>query len=288
VSVPAGKVPIIESMQAAWRGALKAAPAIVPAALVGALVATGLNYLSMRTGLGGNLIGQMGLSVLSGAGVALFFAAAVLASSGKDARLGPGVLALASKLFAAMAVIGFFLLIVMVVGALPGLIMVGMIFAPYQNELAAAQNDPTAGMALFRQVFAEQGVSLLLIGLLYGLIWLAITSRLYLAAPASVLENRVASFETWRWTQGNLVRISAARLVTLAPPLIIAGFVQAIVSSLLGVNTGDPAAVLASVQANAAPFIVASFVSTAASFIVYGACEAALSAYLYRGLKPPA
>lgn len=287
MSVPPGKVPIIESVQAAWRGALKAAPTIAPAALVGALVLTAINYLSMRAGLAGNLLGQMGLSALSGIGVALFFAPAILAALGEDARLGPSTLARGMKLYGAMVVIGFFLMIVVVVGALPGLIMVGLVFAPYQAELAAAQNDPAAAMVLFQKVFAERGAPLLLIGLIYALIWLALTSRLYLTAPASVAENRVASFETWRWTQGNLLRISGARLLALTPPLLVAALVQAIVTSLFGLNTADPAAVLASVQANPAPFLAASFISTTVSFLVYGACEAALSAYLYRGLKPP-
>ena len=288
MNVPAGKVPIIESVQAAWRGALKTAPMVAPAALVGALVMTAINFLSMRAGLSGNLIGQMAFSALSGLGVALFFAPAILANLGEDARLSPATLTRGFKLYAAMAIIGFFLVIVVVVGALPGLVMIGMVFAPYQAELAAAQGDPAAAMALFQKVFAEQTGPLLLIGLIYALIWIALTSRLYLTAPASVAEDRVASFETWRWTQGNLLRISAARLLTLTPAALVAALVQALVTSLFGLNTGDPGAVMAAVTANPAAFVGASFITTAASFIVYGACEAALSAYLYRGLKPPA
>lgn len=287
MSVPSGKVPIFESVQAAWRGAVKAAPALAPAALLGAVVVTAFNYLSMQAGLSGNLIGQMAFSALSGLGVALFFAPAILAALGDDAHLSPATLTRGGKLFAAMAVLGFFLFIVVVVGALPGLIMVGLVFAPYQAELAAAQDNPAAAMALFQKVFAEQGAPLVLVGLIYALIWLALTSRLFLTAPASVAENRVASFETWRWTQGNLLRISAARLLTLTPPLLVAALVQAIVTSVLGLNTSDPAAVLAMVKTNPAPFLAATFISTAASFLIYGACEAALSAYLYRGLKPP-
>lgn len=287
MSVPQGKVPIFESVQAAWRGAVKAAPALAPAALLGAVVVTAFNFLSMRAGMSGNLIGQMAFSALSGLGVALFFAPAILSALGDDARLSPATLTRGGRLFAAMAVLGFFLFIVVVVGALPGLIMVGLVFAPYQAELAAAQDNPAAAMALFQKVFAEQGAPLLLVGLIYALIWLALTSRLYLTAPASVAENRVASFETWRWTQGNLLRISAARLLTLTPPLLVAALVQAIVTSVLGLNTSDPAAVLAMVKTNPAPFLAATFISTATSFLIYGACEAALSAYLYRGLKPP-
>lgn len=288
MSVPPGKVPIWESVQAAWRGALTTAPKVAPAALLGAVVTTAFNYLSMQAGLSGNILGQMALSALTGLGVALFFAPAISANLGEDGRLGPASLARSMRLFAAMAVIGFFLFIVVVVGALPGVLMIGMVFAPYQSELAAAQGDTAAAMALFEKVFAEQAGPLLLIGLIYGLIWLALTSRLYLTAPASVAENRVASFETWRWTQGNLLRISAARLLTLIPPLLVAAIIQAAVSGLLGVNTNDPAAVVASVKANPAAFVAASFISTALSFVVYGACEAALSAFLYRGLKPPA
>jgi hypothetical protein len=33
-------------------------------------------------------------------------------------------------------------------------------------------------------------------------------------------------------------------------------------------------------------FAIAGFITSFASMVIYGGCEAALSAYLYRGLKP--
>jgi len=286
VSVPPGKVPIFESVRAAYGETRKHAVALAPAALAAAVAVALLNFLAINTGLAVNPLGQIGLSILSGLGMAIFFAPAVRATLGEPATLSPQSAALSIKLFAAMVVIGFFLTIVFLVAAIPGLIVVGMTFAPFQSELEAASGDVQASMELLQKVFSANAGPLLAVVLVYAAVWMALTSRLYLCAPASVAENRVATFETWRWTQGNLLRISAARLLTLIPAAVATALIQAIVTSLLGVSASDPGQVAAIASGAPVRFAIAGFITSFASMVIYGGCEAALSAYLYRGLKP--
>ena len=287
MSIPAGKVPIFESVKAGFAAARGNLVPLLPAALIGALVVTVFNVLSARAGLSGNLLGQFFFQILTGAGIALFFTAALRASAGAGAGINAGTIGLAIKVFAALAIVGFFLAIVFLVGAIPGFIVLGSVFAPYQSQLESVQGDVAGSMALMETVFRENGAAILLVVIVYSAIWLALTSRLYLCAPASVEENRIATFETWRWTQGNLLRISAARLLLLSPVLIVVAIIQAAATAAFGVDSGDPQAMTALVREQPALHGAISFLAAFASLILYGACEAGLSQFLYRGLKPP-
>jgi hypothetical protein len=287
VSVPQGKVPIFESVRGAFAETRSHAVALAPAALAAAVAVALLNFAAINTGLAVNPLGQILLSILSGLGMALFIAPAIRASLGEPATVSAQSVALSLKLFAAMVVIGFFLTIVFLVAAIPGLIVVGMTFAPFQSELEAANGDVQASMELLQKVFSANAGPLLAVILVDAAVWMALTSRLYLCAPASVAENRVATFETWRWTQGNLLRISAARLLTLIPAALATTLIQAAVTSLLGVSASDPAKVAAIAAADPVRFAIAGFITSFVSLVIYGGCEAALSTYLYRGLKPP-
>jgi hypothetical protein len=107
----------------------------------------------------------------------------------------------------------------------------------------------------------------------YTVIWLLLTSRLYLAAPASAAENRVRTFETWTWTKDNMLRITAARVILVAPPFLVFNLAG---SRLLLAMQGAPTAVTIAVHIA---------LETAVLAVAWG-LEACLSAYLYKGLRP--
>jgi hypothetical protein len=282
VSVPAGKVPILESVQTAWRDAARLAPALAPAGLLAA-GASILTVLFTRS-LGGSPIAQLLATAMAGFAMTLFTTPAILGALGGSATLNATSVQRALKLYAAMSIVGFFLLILFVVAAIPGIIALGVALAPHAKEMEAASGDVAATLA-FLNAHPEPFVA---IGLLYAVLWLAVTSRLYLAAPASVSEDRVATFETWRWTQGNLLRISAARLLALVPLALAASLVQFAVQKALGFDPLDPVAMSQAMIAQPAKFAAAALVSSFANLMLYASSEATLSAYLYRGLKPPA
>jgi hypothetical protein len=186
-----------------------------------------------------------------------------------------------ARVFAAMAAVGFFLSLIVIM-----LVFVAMsvLIAPFDAEVKAAGEDQAVLMDIMNRAGeANPGVIFWTIAIGAVLIFL-ITSRFFLAAPATVDQKRIVVFQSWAWTRGNLLRIMAARLMVLLPALILVGALQTLVALMLGAPTGDPATLMAYAAANPAFHAVASFLQIA----LYSALEAGLSANLYRSLKPAA
>ncbi|MBY0563817.1 MAG: hypothetical protein K2P58_06475 [Hyphomonadaceae bacterium] len=206
-------------------------------------------------------------------------AAALFGPAAVGARLaGDGV-----RVWAAMAVIAFFLFIVIFVISIPvfGVLLAGPM-APYMSELEQAGADQEAVMAVMTR-FAESNPALLL-GLIlgYGTLVLLITSRLYLAAPASVDARRILTFETWSWTKGAMLKIAGARLLLLLPANVFAGAVGYLFGMAIGVNAMAPA----TTQAGEPLFLLYVFVAAFLNLALFSSLEAGLSAAMYRSLKP--
>jgi hypothetical protein len=287
MAAPPGKVPIFESAQAGLTFARAHLTQLAVPAAIAAAAATAIQVLAAHTlppGPASALAAQLGQALV----LTIYYAAALRLAF--DRGPGPvGGLAFSAdeaRLFNAMSQIGFFLLIVFVVAAIPGIIITGAMFVPHQEALEAAQGDPAASMALVQKVMAQNVPTLVLLGVVYGLAWLALTSRLFLAAPATISEGRSVAFESWSWTAGNLMRIAAARLLLLIPAFFLVAFVQALAPALLGVDTRDAGSVITLARQDAARFAVIAFWGAFLSCLIYAACEAGLSAYLYKGLRP--
>ena len=284
MSVPPGKAPIQQSIRAAFEGWRQDVPGLVPyAAAVGAF--TGVVTAMIGAPAGGNPLSALILQALLGAGVAAFFARALRPAVGRPGGPVGAVFADALRVYGSMLIIGFFLMLVFGVALIPAVAVLGVVLEPYQARLEAAESDIGAQLPIFQEAMqAQPGVFLGLL-LVYGFLWMAMTSRLYLAAPASVDLGRVMSFETWRWTQGNMLRIIAVRLLLLVPVFFAAGLVGNVLASLVGVQTSE----LGAVQApNAALLALAQAGTTFVTLLVHSGLEARLSGYLYQGLKPPA
>jgi hypothetical protein len=117
-----------------------------------------------------------------------------------------------------------------------------------------------------------------------ALLVFAITTRFYLAAPATIDRKRVTVFDSWRLTRGNFLRIAGARLLLLGPAFILASALQALLATVLGAPTGDPISMLNYAQANRLGFAVFYTISIFLQIVIYSVLEAALSAKIYRRL----
>lgn len=191
------------------------------------------------------------------------------------------------RVCASMAVVGFFLFIVMFVVSLPvSIALIAGPMAPYAEDLQQAGSDQAAVMGVMTRFMEENTLTILLIMLFFGAIWFLLTSRLFLAAPASVDAGRILTFETWKWTKGATLRISWARLMLLAPAYALMAALTLLIGRAFGFNVMDAASMQAAVRGNPVGLFIFEFVSSFIVMALYASLEAGLSSYLYRGLKP--
>jgi hypothetical protein len=275
-------VPIRESVGAALRFVRENIRFIAIVAATGAAALTLVGAINLAApGLA--LVTTIASTFLHAFVYAAFIGAAVFAPGDVRGRwLSDGL-----RVWAAMAIIGFFMLIVMFAASMvASIILVAGPLGPYLQELQAAGNDDTAVLAVMTR-FAEQSPGTILTLMLFlGGIWILLTSRFYIAAPASVDQQRMLTFETWKWTRGAMLRITGARMMVLAPAYILLFAVAQLLGRLLGFDPLDPVSVAAFASGSGALYLLFVFISAFLSVGLYSALEAGLSSYLYRGLKP--
>ncbi len=278
---PPGKVPILESARAGFAFAREnIAISAAAAAIVAAPVAL-LETVAQQQILSGAPI--LGFAIwLASLYAGVFFHAALLRRAlalepGKGAAIR--LSADEARLGVAIGVAGFFLAIVCL---LPGVFVSAIAFAvlaePFAAEIQAAAGDAVAQQAIAQKVMAQNPGATLAVLAALAFAWWAATSRLYLVAPATIAERRIRTLETWAWTKGNMLRIMAARLALLGPAFSVVMFAQLAIVSLTG-GAAEPPILLEIGIRYAGAFVL---------LLVYSAAEAGLSAYLYRGLRPPA
>lgn len=190
-----------------------------------------------------------------------------------------------ARVGAAMAMIGFFLAIFFIMATF---VAMSVLIAPYSVEVKAAGEDQVALRAIMdRAVQNDPGV---ITWTMAGgaVLLLALTTRFYLAAPATIDRQRITLFESWRMTRGNFFRIVGARLLLLGPAFILVSALQTLIAGALGVAAGDPVAMLSYSSGNPAGFALFYSVSIFLQITIFSALEAGLSANLYRSLNRPA
>ncbi len=193
------------------------------------------------------------------------------------------------RVWASMAIVAFFLFIVFFVLMIPGMIVLfSGPLAPYVGDLEAAGQDQTRVVEIMTRFAQEQPLAVLLFALFYAVIWLLLTSRLYLAAPASVDQQRVLTFETWKWTKGAMLQVTWARLMLLGPAYVLVSALDYIVGRLAGIDAFNPGAGAGVAIGNPALFLGYVFATTFITLLVYSSLEAGLSSALYRQLKQAA
>lgn len=271
----AGKVLVLESAGRAVAFLLENWRVTLVIAGVGAL-ANGLGALA----LGGNLSWPLG---------ALFIAvgvhAALLACALRGPRqAGARFLANTGRVAASMAIVATALLIFVVIVYLLG---ASILLGPYAQQIAAAGQDQAALQAIVMRAVEERASLALLLLAIAAAAWLALTSRLYLAAPASVDRGAVVALQSWTWTKGNTLAIMGARLAVLGPAMVLTGALQIFAMTAMGAPTTTFAALMGLAQADLPRFVAVFAVIQFIQIALYSTLEAGLAARLYRSLAPP-
>jgi len=277
-------VPIHEAVGAALRFVRGNLRFVATVAAIGAGVVTVLSALALFV-TPVSLLASVGATIARAFIYAALIGAALAGAAGARDRL----LADGWRVWAAMAIVGFFMFIVMMVLLIPGfIVLIAGPMAPFTSELERAGQDEAAVLAVMTRFLEQNPLAILLFVLFYGVVWLLLTSRLYLAAPASADAGRILSFETWGWTKGSTLRITAARLMLLGPAYVLVSALDYIAGALIGLNPLDPMAAAGLARANPLAFLGYIYATTFITVAVYASLEAGLSSYLYRGLRPPA
>lgn len=273
------QVPVRESVGAALRFVRENARFIAMASGIGALVSALVAALQLASPALG-LVSSVAAGIVQ-AGV---YAALVSAALGQGAG---NLAANAGRVWAAMVIIGFLLCIVVFVLSIPvAIVLVAGPLGAYADQLQTAGNDEGAVLSIMLRFAQEQPMAVLAVTLFYTAIWMGITSRLYLAAPATVDFKRILTFETWAWTKGSMLRITAARLMLLLPAYVLVSALGFLLGSPLGIDMFNPASIVAVSQSNPVGYLLYAAVQGFIGFAVYSALEAGLSSYLHQGLKP--
>lgn len=277
----AGKVPVRESVGAALRLVRENAGFIGSASLA---ASAALALITLLIGLAPALGVPL---IVANWGVNAFVYATLIATclNGPAAAMA-GLAPNGLRVWAAIAVVGFFLALVMFVLLIALSVALGPYLLPFAEELQAVGEDRAAATALLLRIIEAAPTPFAIAGLVFGAVWLMITSRLYLAAPASLDMGRLVTLQSWAWTKGNMLRICAARLILLAPAYVLVSALSALVGGLMGADVSTPTGFVTFAQGNTLGGALFVFATSVISLGLYSAFEAALSAYLYRGLKP--
>lgn len=269
----AGRVPVRESAGAAlrfvrehWR----------IAALVGAATAAAQTFFLLVLGALSAPFTLLAAAAAYGYLLSVAFGRTDRRSFGPIAQNG-------ARIAGAMAIVVFLLA---VIGVVAFFVATSVLMAPYAQELQAVEQDDAAVRAIVERAMAEQpGVmqGVLVVALL---IWFWLTSRLYLAAPATLDRQRITVFESWIWTRGNALGVMAARFLVLAPAAALLVALQLLVARAVGFSPFDLQGMAAAAAANPLGLVMFFLISQFLQVGFFGALEAGLSAYLYRGLKP--
>ncbi len=280
----AGRVPVGECVGAALRFVRANVRLIAIMSALGAIAGTFFSAIGLFvTQL--SLLAMLAFGLAQAIVYAAFIRVAMGGAQSAYQRLaGDGVL-----VWAAMAVVAFFLFIVLTLCVFAAAIALAAgPIAPYIGELQAAGDDQEAVVAIMVRFSEENPGALLALTLFFGGIWLLLTSRLYLAAPASVEAKRVMVFDTWKATKGAMLRICAARLLLLLPAYLLVSALSYLFGRAVGIDTMDFNAVAAAARANPVGVLVYNLGASFLTLAAYSSFEAGLSTYLYQGLKPAA
>ncbi|MBL8545273.1 MAG: hypothetical protein JNL81_02350 [Hyphomonadaceae bacterium] len=280
--MPAGTVPVRESVGAALRFVRENLRFVVTVAAIFAVVSTIISAVTLS-------VPQVGLLTMVANGILQAFSYAALVGAALYG-VGPARGRWPQdgwKVWFSMVVVGFFMCIVVFVITIPASIaLVAGPLGRYAADLQAANSDQAAVMAIMLRFVEENPAAVLVTVLFYFVVWLLLTSRLYLAAPASIDAKRTLTFETWNWTKGAMFQISSARLMLLIPAYVLMFALTALIGRVFGFNVLDPASMQTALNSNMFGVILFEFISSFVALVLYVSLEAGLSSYLYKGLKP--
>jgi hypothetical protein len=174
-----------------------------------------------------------------------------------------------------LAVVGFFFLIVFVLGVV--IFSIALVPAAEQANVDLREitpGDEAALLQAFGEIFKGPGAPyLIVLGLAFVAFLFWLNLRLFLVNVATIAEGRIMAFSTWRWTKGDALRILAASLIVLFPIQAPIWLAVGVLASALGSSVAGVA--------------ILTFLQAVAQNLFLVPALSGLSAFLYRGLRPP-
>ncbi|MEJ0024227.1 MAG: hypothetical protein WDN76_13055 [Alphaproteobacteria bacterium] len=273
-----GKLPIMESARAGFtfmRASLRTvAPAAVMFSAVAALSAIAAPPPGAAPGAGAVSLLLTVVSVMFGLGYTAFLYRLALrndASGYFGLKIGKDE----SNLLGATLVVGFFFMIIAVLGIV--IFSIAMMPAAEQANVdlrGIAPDDEAAVLQAFGEIFKGPGAPYLItLGAALGAFAIWLSLRLFLVNVATIAEGRIMAFSTWSWTKGDTLHILAAALVVIFPIALPIGLGVGVLGAALGFGVAGAA--------------IVTFLQALAQNLFLVPALAGLSAFLYRGLRPP-
>lgn len=285
MNTPAGKVSVFDgvgSTMRAWRTDISFN------LLAGAASATVLIFSMLFVGVSASINPSLGILAfamltLVYAGIYTVFLQRAAAPTAPFAF--KGILENAPRIWSALTIVGFFLFLILILCAMCVAIAVSVSLSPEQMQ--SVQGDQAQAQALMLGFLNERpwfGPTALL---LTSLVILTLSSRFYLAAPATYDMRRIKSLDAWKWTRGAFLKVLGARLLLMLPSAIVVYSIPALLTYAFGYKPYDVASEQAFSQANAGLYLLVNFIGTALVLGVLLPLDASLSTYFYKRLKPP-
>jgi hypothetical protein len=281
-----GKIPVRESVVAAWRFLFAHWTMFLPACLMVGLASVVAVYL-----LGGGGTTAEGEPVMNGPAMLLgalidlvigsMFAAAVLRKAVRNEFTGAAGLTFGPDEIRLIGVqVSLFLLIapiVLLVFLAVFFIAVGRLSASSEDLSRLLSNPESLGDALSSALGPGGSLLFFLFMMLCFWVVLLVSVRLSLISAATIGERRAVVFQTWAWSQGNVFRLFAAIVLTVLPAALVSSLIEAVIGGLLGgENAAPPPLIQRAVIAGVAGTLSA----------VLSIPSLALAAHLYLGLRP--
>lgn len=141
---------------------------------------------------------------------------------------------------------------------------------------AALQAVLAGGVEGLQNAPPQIRATLQILQLMFLLGLFVVSTKLSLAPAATIAEKRIVISKSWVLTRGEFWRIAAAQLLATVVPFFAASVLGAVLAGLVAAG-GQP-------KIGA---LVAIAVASAVSAFVVTPVSVGLSAYLYRGLRPP-
>lgn len=281
----AGRVPVFDVVREAWMFLAAHWRLFLPAALIVAVVAQIGSIISLASGpsteqqsLLSQALGNL-MSLLPGSLAGILMAAAVLRKKLRDVFLGPTGLTFGADEMRLIGVFAAFMCVLVPLGGLVYMVMTVVVLGRSgltPDQLATVLQDPEA----LRTALGETGASALalfmtvvMVAIVYGY------TRLFMVNAATVGERRIVMFQSWGWSRGNVFRMLGAVMLCWLPAFMIDT-----VAFEIGLALFQS---LSAAMGNAA--IVGLLFDILITFIaaMMNIPLIALSAILYRGLRPP-
>lgn len=281
---PAARAPVLESVLEGFTFVARDWRAILPIAVVAAVVIGAITVWLQVLQAQGNLA----MSVLVSVGSALVQAVFLAALLRRALSQGQAPLALAAgrdeaNLAGVTLSIGFLFVIIFIFAILVIAMSLGALLAGSNLNADALSSLPPEEAA--RQFIAALGTDgtlvLLVMGGAFFALALWISARLLLSYPATVAEGRMFVFSTWGWTKDNGLRLMACLLLVSCGGLLLSLIAVAPFSVIVDMAFGKGASKVAGAPAQWVIALLTAFFSTMFSLAPY----AGLTAYLYRGLR---